>query len=201
MKTKFTLKGLEIGEIKIGDVAVETEFSVKEAWGMKNLAKSTAEDILHNMPKYLEQIATAQKKFEELDAQIQDERAQATLPITLRIIKASYNVEMAECAVKKAYEEYPEKYHDEIHKAFIEVYHDITCGLSKFRELSRKVVFAETVKELNSIHKEAIKCLDSEYLPDLETSIKERRERIEYLSDVRKVVHNSTIPYGCQNDW
>lgn len=182
MKTKFTLKGLEIGDIKVGDIVVESEFFVKEAWGMKNLVKSTIEDVLHNMPKYLEQVATAYEKYEELSAKFEEERAETHLPTTLEAIRSSYNIEMAEDAVRRAYEQYPSKFHDEIHRAFVDVYNSITCGVGKFKELSRKVIFADTEKELQSIHDEAIRCLKSEYLPDLESSIKERRKIIKDFS-------------------
>ena len=182
MKTKFTLKGLEIGDIKVGDIVVESEFFVKEAWGMKDLVKSTIEDVLHNMPKYLEQVATAYEKYEELSAKLEEERAEINLPTTLEVIKSSYNINMAEDAVRRAYEQYPSKFHDEIHKAFVDVYNNLTCGLGKFKELNRKVIFADTEKELQDIHEEAIRCLKSEYLPELENSIRERRKIIKDFS-------------------
>lgn len=182
MKTKVTLKGLEIGNIKVGDIVVESEFFVKEAWGMKNLIKNTTEDLLHNMPKYLEQVATAYEKYEELSQNLEEKRAESHLPMTLEVIRSSYNIEMAEDAVKRAYEQYPSKFHDEIHKAFVDAYNNLTCGLGKFKELNRKVIFADTYKELQSIHEEAIRCLKSEYLPDLENSIKERKKIISDFS-------------------
>lgn len=68
MKFNFKLKDIQIADVKIGEVAVETEFSINE---MVAIRKET-EVVLAKMPEYLELIATGAKKFEELNTDLEN---------------------------------------------------------------------------------------------------------------------------------
>lgn len=68
MKLGFKLSNIELGEVKIGGVEVNTEFSISE---MVAIRKET-EVILEKMPVYLEQVAKTVLTYEDLDNQIRE---------------------------------------------------------------------------------------------------------------------------------
>lgn len=68
MKLGFKLSNIELGEVKIGGVEINTEFSISE---MVAIRKET-EVILEKMPVYLEQIAKTVLTYEDLDNQIRE---------------------------------------------------------------------------------------------------------------------------------
>lgn len=67
MKFNFKISNVEVAEVKIGSVEVETEFSINEMIAMRR----EAENFVEKMPVYLEQIAEGYKKFLEIDDEIQ----------------------------------------------------------------------------------------------------------------------------------
>jgi low affinity Fe/Cu permease len=68
MKFNFKLKDIQIADIKIGEVAVETEFSINEMVAIRK----ESEIVLEKMPRYLQQLATTYKTFAELDNKIDE---------------------------------------------------------------------------------------------------------------------------------
>ena len=68
MKLGFKLSNIELGEVKIGGVEVNTEFSISEMIAMRK----EAEVMLEKMPVYLEQVAKAVLTYEDLDNQIRE---------------------------------------------------------------------------------------------------------------------------------
>jgi ubiquinone/menaquinone biosynthesis C-methylase UbiE len=68
MKLGFKLSNIELGEVKIGGVEVNTEFSISEMVAMRK----EAEVMLEKMPVYLEQVAKTVLTYEDLDNQIRE---------------------------------------------------------------------------------------------------------------------------------
>ena len=68
MKFGIKLNNIELGEVKIGGVEVNTEFSISEMIAMRK----EAEVMLEKMPVYLEQVAKAVLTYEDLDNQIRE---------------------------------------------------------------------------------------------------------------------------------
>lgn len=78
MKFNFKLKDIQIADVKIGEVAVETELSINEMVAIRK----ESEIVLAKMPIYLEQLANGAKKFEELNSEMDkfyEEKAQESL--------------------------------------------------------------------------------------------------------------------------
>lgn len=67
MKFNFKISNVEVAEVKIGSVEVETEFSINEMIAMRR----EAENFVEKMPVYLEQLAEGYKKFLELDEEVE----------------------------------------------------------------------------------------------------------------------------------
>lgn len=68
MKFGIKLSNIEVADVKIGGVEVNTEFSISEMIAMR---KET-EYILENMPVYLEQLAKAVLTHDDLNNQIRE---------------------------------------------------------------------------------------------------------------------------------
>ncbi len=68
MKFNFKLSNIELGDIKIGEVAVETEMSINEMVAIRK----ESELVLTRMPQYLELLARGARKFEELDEEFEN---------------------------------------------------------------------------------------------------------------------------------
>lgn len=67
MKFGIKLNNIELGDVKIGGIEINTEFSINE---MVAIRKET-EHILANAPKYIEQLANAVITFENIDNQME----------------------------------------------------------------------------------------------------------------------------------
>ena len=159
MKTKFTLKGLEIGDIKIGDIVVESEFFVKEAWGMKNLIKGTVEDLLHNMPKYLDQVSTINNKYEELSRK---EFLKKIDHIRTRINGAK-TIEELDSICKCYYEICPFSMHSEIDALHNKRYHELRrYSDDEIKELKKEIESSSTITGITRL----INIVKSEVIPD-----------------------------------
>ena len=63
MKFNFKISNMEVNNIKIGDVAIETEMSINEMVAIRK----ESELVLSRLPLYLELLANGAKKFEELE--------------------------------------------------------------------------------------------------------------------------------------
>lgn len=125
MKTKFTLKGLEIGNIKLGEVVIETEFAVKEAWGMRNLVMDTVEKVLHKAPDYLEKVADAVIRHEELTEKVNKPSNDEYYQSVLATIKKKEHLSDLDMLCEMALNKLPYPYHETIHRAHHERYNVI----------------------------------------------------------------------------
>ncbi len=192
MKTNITLKGLEIGNIKVEDIVFENEFLVKEAWGMKDLVKNATEDILHNMPKYLEQIAIATEKHDELCEKISDKINTRKVKEFIEAINTALSLGEAEDIAIMAYEYLPFKYHNLISRALKEINEnkeeEIIC-LNEVNEMNYKdiveVLYSITneknYKNLEKIEKE-IEQYPEQYRNDILSLIESKKKELKILS-------------------
>ena len=71
MKTKFTLKNIEVEAIKIGEITIEQDYSVSELISAVNGGKSFVKGLLKELP---EMISDAQKVIETIDIAEEKER-------------------------------------------------------------------------------------------------------------------------------
>lgn len=88
MKFGIKLNNIELGEVKIGGVEVNTEFSISEMIAMRK----EAEVMLEKMPVYLEQVAKAVLTYEDLDNQIREIDREEALESTIKEI--TYNAKL-----------------------------------------------------------------------------------------------------------
>lgn len=88
MKLGFKLSNIELGEVKIGGVEINTEFSINEMVAMRK----EAEVILEKMPVYLEQIAKTVLTYEDLDNQIREIDREEALESMIKEI--AYNAKL-----------------------------------------------------------------------------------------------------------
>lgn len=88
MKLGFKLSNIELGEVKIGGVEVNTEFSISEMIAMRK----EAEVMLEKMPVYLEQVAKAVLTYEDLDNQIREIDREEALESMIKEI--TYNAKL-----------------------------------------------------------------------------------------------------------
>lgn len=69
MKFGFKLSNIQLGEVSIGGIEVNTELSINE---MVAIRKET-EIVLKKMPEYLNDLAVAVRTFEEIDDEMREE--------------------------------------------------------------------------------------------------------------------------------
>lgn len=62
MKTKFTLKNIEVKNIKIGEITIEQDYSVSELISAVNAGKSFVKELIKDLPEMISDI----KKTEEV---------------------------------------------------------------------------------------------------------------------------------------
>lgn len=68
MKFGFKLNNIQLGEVKIGAIEFNTEFSINEMIA----TRKEVEHILENAPTYIHQIADAAVTFNNIDNQMED---------------------------------------------------------------------------------------------------------------------------------
>lgn len=68
MKIGFKLSNIEIGEVKVGGVEINTEFSINEMIAMRK----ESEIMLEKMPIYLEQFANAMLTIGDIEDHIEN---------------------------------------------------------------------------------------------------------------------------------
>lgn len=68
MKFGLTLKDIQLGEVKVGEVSVNTEFSINEMVAMRK----EVEHVLENAPTYIEQLGDAVATFLHVERVIND---------------------------------------------------------------------------------------------------------------------------------
>lgn len=68
MKFGLTLKDIQLGEVKVGEVSVNTEFSINEMVAMRK----EVEHVLENAPTYIEQLGDAVATFLHVERVVND---------------------------------------------------------------------------------------------------------------------------------
>ena len=99
MKTKFTLKNIEVEAIKIGEITIEQDYSVSELISAVNGGKSFVKELLKELP---EMISDAQKVVEAIDIAEEQERQENKLNCIVRHIRNARSFETVEKVMDKA---------------------------------------------------------------------------------------------------
>lgn len=73
MKFGFKIKGIQFGEVSIGEIEVNTELSMSEVIGMRK----ESEYLLENLPKYMEQVKEVIDLDKSMTVEDLSERARA----------------------------------------------------------------------------------------------------------------------------
>lgn len=99
MKTKFTLKNIEVEDIKIGEITVEQDYSVSELVSAVNAGKSFVKELLKELP---EMISDAQKVVEAIDIAEEQERQKSKVDCIIHCIRNARSFETVEKVMDKA---------------------------------------------------------------------------------------------------
>ena len=99
MKTKFTLKNIEVEAIKIGEITIEQDYSVSELISAVNGGKSFVKGLLKDLP---EMISDVQKVIEAVDIVEEQERQENKLNHIVRHIRNARSFETVEKVMDKA---------------------------------------------------------------------------------------------------
>ena len=99
MKTKFTLKNIEVEAIKIGEITIEQDYSVSELISAVNGGKSFVKELLKELP---EMISDAQKVVEVIDIAEEQERQKSKVDCIVRYIRNARSFETVEKIMDKA---------------------------------------------------------------------------------------------------
>ena len=99
MKTKFTLKNIEVEAIKIGEITIEQDYSVSELISAVNGGKSFVKGLLKELP---EMISDAQKVAEAIDIAEEQERQKSKVDCIVRHIRNARSLESVDKILGKA---------------------------------------------------------------------------------------------------
>ena len=99
MKTKFTLKNIEVEDIKIGEITVEQDYSVSELISAVNGGKSFVKELLKELP---EMISDAQKVVEAIDIAEEQERQKSKVDCIVRHIRNARSLDAVDKIIGKA---------------------------------------------------------------------------------------------------
>ena len=99
MKTKFTLKNIEVEDIKIGEITVEQDYSVSELISAVNGGKSFVKELLKELP---EMISDAQKVAEAIDIAEEQERQKSKVDCIVRHIRNARSLDAVDKIIGKA---------------------------------------------------------------------------------------------------
>lgn len=99
MKTKFTLKNIEVEAIKIGEITIEQDYSVSELISAINGGKSFVKELLKELP---EMISDAQKVVEVIDIAEEQERQKSKVDCIIHHIRNARSFETVEKVMDKA---------------------------------------------------------------------------------------------------
>ena len=100
MKTTLNLKGIQLGNLKIGDITLEQEYSATEAINLVFAGKKFVKELIKDLPEMLLDLEGAYETFQEID-----ERQSANEPSMEEILanlRAERDAEYAREAEKKA---------------------------------------------------------------------------------------------------
>ena len=99
MKTKFTLKNIEVEAIKIGEITIEQDYSVSELISAVNGGKSFVKELLKELP---EMISDAQKVAEAIDIAEEQERQKSKVDCIVRHIRNARSLDAVDKIIGKA---------------------------------------------------------------------------------------------------
>ena len=99
MKTKFTLKNIEVEAIKIGEITIEQDYSVSELISAINGGKSFVKELLKELP---EMISDAQKVAEAIDIAEEQERQKSKVDCIVRHIRNARSLDAVDKIIGKA---------------------------------------------------------------------------------------------------
>ena len=99
MKTKFTLKNIEVEAIKIGEITIEQDYSVSELISAINGGKSFVKELLKELP---EMISDAQKVIEAIDIAEEQDRQENKVNHIVSHIRNARSFETVEKVMDKA---------------------------------------------------------------------------------------------------
>ena len=99
MKTKFTLKNIEVEAIKIGEITIEQDYSVSELISAVNGGKSFVKELLKELP---EMISDAQKVIEAIDIAEEQERQKSKVDCIVRHIRNARSLDAVDKIIGKA---------------------------------------------------------------------------------------------------
>ena len=99
MKTKFTLKNIEVEAIKIGEITIEQDYSVSELISAVNGGKSFVKELLKELP---EMISDAQKVVEAIDIAEEQERQKSKVDCIVRHIRNARSLDAVDKIIGKA---------------------------------------------------------------------------------------------------
>ena len=99
MKTKFTLKNIEVEDIKIGEITVEQDYSVSELISAVNGGKSFVKELLKELP---EMISDAQKVAEAIDIAEEQERQKSKVDCIIHCIRNARSLDAVDKIIGKA---------------------------------------------------------------------------------------------------
>lgn len=99
MKTKFTLKNIEVEAIKIGEITIEQDYSVSELISAINGGKSFVKELLKELP---EMISDAQKVVEAIDIAEEQERQKSKVDCIIRHIRNARSLDAVDKIIGKA---------------------------------------------------------------------------------------------------
>lgn len=99
MKTKFTLKNIEVEAIKIGEITIEQDYSVSELISAVNAGKSFVKELIKELP---EMISDAQKVAEAIDIAEEQERQKSKVDCIVRHIRNARSLDAVDKIIGKA---------------------------------------------------------------------------------------------------
>ena len=99
MKTKFTLKNIEVEAIKIGEITIEQDYSVSELISAINGGKSFVKELIKELP---EMISDAQKVAEAIDIAEEQERQKSKVDCIVRHIRNARSLDAVDKIIGKA---------------------------------------------------------------------------------------------------
>ena len=99
MKTKFTLKNIEVEAIKIGEITIEQDYSVSELISAVNAGKSFVKELIKELP---EMISDAQKVAEAIDIAEEQEKQKSKVDCIVRHIRNARSLDAVDKIIGKA---------------------------------------------------------------------------------------------------
>lgn len=94
MKARLNVKGIQVGELKIGDIVLEQEYTVSEAVNMMNAGKQFVKELIRDLPEMLLDLEGAYETIQEIDER--QSESKETLCESPEELFANFNPELEE---------------------------------------------------------------------------------------------------------